>query len=382
MTDTNPTGPAEPNIDPDPVWTYRGYRMKSGEFNTAMVHFYRGEVTRSNVWRTRLDSTTNWAVVVTAAVLTFAFSSASNPHVVMLMSLLLVLLFLVIESRRYRYYELWALRVRLMETDFFAAMLTPPFAPHQEWAMRLVESLLTPEFPIGNREAIGRRLRRNYIWLFLILGLAWLLKLLLHPTPATSIADFLDHAAIGFIAGQWVALAVALFFFAVFLFAFLTIDLRDSPGEVLAQHELLGLPADLLQNLASAASQVLPDELLHRHEQLAIIITDKPDEVSQQLLSLLKRGVTALEGTGMYTGQPRSVLLCAVTPAEIPHLKALVYGTDEKALVVVNPTEEVWGANFASAQPRWQQAIRRRRSRAKTQVSKRPPPDPPDSAPS
>lgn len=357
MTDTDHS---QPNTDPEQVWTYRGYRMKSGEFNTAMVHFYRGEITRSNLWRTRLDSTTNWAVVVTAAVLTFAFSSATNPHVVMLMSLLLVLLFLIIESRRYRYYELWALRVRLMETDFFAAMLTPPFAPHQEWAARLIESLLTPEFPISSREAIGRRLRRNYIWLFLILGLAWSLKLLLHPTPARSLQEFFDHAAIGFIAGQWVILTVMLFFVTILLFALLTIELRDSPGEVLSRGELLGLSGDLLQNLASAASQVLPDELLHRREQLAIIITDQPEAVSEQLLSLLKRGVTALEGVGMYTRQARSVLLCAVTPAEIPHLRSLVYTVDDKALVVVNPTEEIWGANFASGGPRWQQAGRRR----------------------
>ena len=91
-----------------------------------MVHFYRGEITRSNVWRTRLDSTTNWAVVTVGAILTFAFGSAENSHVVILVSFLLVWLFLTIESRRYRYYELWALRVRLMESAiFFSSALMP-----------------------------------------------------------------------------------------------------------------------------------------------------------------------------------------------------------------------------------------------------------------
>lgn len=37
-------------------------------FNTAMVHFYRGEVQRSNTWRNRLDTTTNWAVLTGGAV--------------------------------------------------------------------------------------------------------------------------------------------------------------------------------------------------------------------------------------------------------------------------------------------------------------------------
>jgi uncharacterized membrane protein len=35
-------------------------------------------VHRSNTWRLRLDNTTNWAVVTTGAVLTFAFGTAEN----------------------------------------------------------------------------------------------------------------------------------------------------------------------------------------------------------------------------------------------------------------------------------------------------------------
>jgi uncharacterized membrane protein len=361
MANSSPATENGNNIPPDNadnVWTYRGYRMKGGEFNTAMVHFYRGEVQRSNTWRARLDNTTNWAVVTTGAVLTFAFGSVDHQHVVILISFLLVWLFLVIESRRYRYYELWTLRVRLMETDFFAAMLTPPFTPHPEWATRLADSLLTPEFPISYPEAMGRRLRRNYIWLFLILGLAWLTKLLLHPSPAQSMAEFLQHAAIGFIPGSVIVAIVGAFFLVMVGIAILTSGLRDSAGEVLPHSEALDLSNDLFQNLAAAASQVLPEELslLNRHKHLAIIITEKAEEVSQQLMSFLKRGVTALQGTGMYTGQPRSVLLCAVAPAEVDHLKSLVYRVDENAFVVVNPTEEVWGKGFTDLEPRWKRS--------------------------
>lgn len=344
---------------PEDVWTYRGYKMRPAEFNTAMVHFYRGEVTRSNIWRTRLDSTTNWAVVTTGAALTFAFSSNQNTHVVILITLFLASLFLVIESRRYRYYELWALRVRLMETDFFAAMLIPPFKPHQEWAVRLADSLLNPEFPISNLEAIGRRLRRNYIWLFLILGMAWVFKLALHPSPAYSIRSLLDHAAIGYIPGHLVTLVITGFYLALFLMAFFTLGLQDSPGEVLSRHEILS--SGFFQGLANAASSVLPEEMpfFHRHEQLVIIITTKPNEVSQQLLTVLNRGVTALEGKGMYSGQSRSVLLCAVSPAETQRVKSLVYAVDEHAFVMVNPTEEVLGSGFSRLEPRWRQALTR-----------------------
>jgi len=53
-------------------------RIAPAEFNTAMSHFYRGEVQRSNVWRTRLDTTTYWAVFTSAATLSFSFSSATT----------------------------------------------------------------------------------------------------------------------------------------------------------------------------------------------------------------------------------------------------------------------------------------------------------------
>jgi len=68
-----------PPQDPEePVWTYRGYRLKTSEFVTAMVHFFRAEVQRANLWRQRLDTTTNWAVVATGATLSVACASNGN----------------------------------------------------------------------------------------------------------------------------------------------------------------------------------------------------------------------------------------------------------------------------------------------------------------
>ena len=147
----------------------------SAEFTTAMVHYYRAEIQRSNTWRTRLDATTYWAVVTAGAALSFSLSSPNNHYGVIILDTLLISLFLWIEARRYRYYELWSYRARLLETDFFAAMLVPPFKPHPDWAEALAESLYQPEFPISMWEAIGRRLRRNYLWMYFILACAWVL---------------------------------------------------------------------------------------------------------------------------------------------------------------------------------------------------------------
>jgi uncharacterized membrane protein len=317
-------------------------------FVTQMVHLYRGEIARSNTWRTRLDNTTNWAVVTTAAVLTFTFSAESNPHIVILMSLLLVWLFLVIESRRYRYYELSALRLRFIETQFFASALDSSIEVHSDWAMQLVGSLLNPEFPISFWEAIGRRLRRNYIWIFTILVGAWMVKLMLSPGVTGSWRSLLPYASIGPIPGGLVFLLVGCFYLGLLLVATLTVGLRASPGEVFSDTELLKYPGDIISKLTKAAREVV-----HRHEQLAIIITGKPEEVSEQLLSVLKRGVTGFEGRGMYTGQARHVLFCVVEPSEIPRMKSVVHSADERAFVVVNPTERIWGGGFGNLGPSW-----------------------------
>src|ERR1041385_8050769 len=69
-------------------------RMSAAEFNTAMIHFYRGEVQRSNTWRNRLDTTTNWAVITAGATLSFVFSSPNNPHFVIPINSILVAIFL------------------------------------------------------------------------------------------------------------------------------------------------------------------------------------------------------------------------------------------------------------------------------------------------
>ena len=81
--------PAEP-----PSVTLAGRRLSPSEFNTAMVHFHRAEIQRSNTWRNRLDTTTNWAVLTAGATLSFAFTAPNNPHFVILINTIHVAFFL------------------------------------------------------------------------------------------------------------------------------------------------------------------------------------------------------------------------------------------------------------------------------------------------
>ncbi|MGE5250540.1 MAG: DUF2270 domain-containing protein [Bacteroidota bacterium] len=332
------------------VWTYRGYRLKTSEFVTAMVHLFRAEIQRANVWRQRLDTTTNWAVVSTGATLSIAFSQTDVHHGVIILNSLLVTLFLLIEARRYRYYELWSYRVRLMETDFYAAMLVPPFHPAPDWAESLAENLLTPSFPISMWEAFGRRLRRNYLWIYAILLAAWLAKTYLFPVPATNLSHFIIRAAVGPVPGQVMLGLGAVFYGALLLVAVATLGMTQASGEVLPR---FGVDAghDMRHTTPRSAAGTRPVRSLlhrrqHRQQFLATIITDKADPVGKRIMADLHRGVTLLAGKGMYTGRNRSVLMCALTVTEVHNLKAAVLKEDPDAFVIVSAAQEVLGRGF------------------------------------
>ncbi len=332
---TTEGSPPEHNGDEGDVWTYRGYHLRSSEFTTAMVHFYRGELSRSNTWRLRLDTTTNWAVITTGAALSLAFGTELLPHFILLIELALVLLFWWMESRRYRHYELWAYRVRLMETDFFAAMLIPPFAPGPQWADKLSTSLLTPEFPITMLEALGRRFRRNYQWIILLLVVAWLSKLAVHPVPASAWDMIAARAAIGRVPGLFVIVAVLGISLVLLIAAWVTVNLQETTSEVLPH----GVPALNLDGVE------LPVQLTRR-ERLAIIITQQGSAVAASLMGNLHRGVTSLDGTGCFTGETRNVLLCAIAPQQVNVLQKLVRQVDPNAFVIINQAHEVLGKGF------------------------------------
>lgn len=328
----------------EPVWTYRGYELKASEFTTAMVHFFRAEVQRANVWRQRLDTTTNWAVVSTGALISFAFSQAQGGAVVVLLNMALVTMFLVIEARRYRYYELWSYRIRLMETDFFAAMLVPPFHPSPEWAESLAESLLHPDFPISNWEALGRRLRRNYWWIYAIVGGAWLAQLWLLPATVLSWAEFVTRAGVGGIPGGIVLAGMLAAYLTLTILGLATLPLQHAAGEVLPRHDLPSVGVDEKVQPGLLRAWFRPTR--QRRQLLAVIITAQADKVSQAILKGMGRGVTALTGKGMYTGKERSVLLCALTVTEVAQLKQLAAEADPQTFVVVTPAQGVFGKGF------------------------------------
>ena len=163
---------------------------------TALIHLYRGELGRMTVYRTRLDTTTNWAVGTSAALTTFALGQERAPHFVFLLAVFLDLIFLWMEIRRFRFYELIRMRVRLLELGFYAIVLGK--TPREGWEETLWKSLEVPQSPIGRLQAASVRLRRNYLWLLLAVYLGWLVKL------SFGSAGIIETATVGILPGAFV----------------------------------------------------------------------------------------------------------------------------------------------------------------------------------
>src|SRR5438445_3055109 len=177
----------------------------------AMSHFYRGEMGRIMVWRQRLDITTNWAITSSTAIITIAFSTRGVPHIIFFFNLAIVWAMLWIEARRYRFYDAFRARVRMLEAHFLVPMVMENREMLQgEWKKLVCEDLILPCFKISKLEAVGRRLKRNYVFIFILILLAWVTKIFLHASaPINDIVSFYHALRIGHIPSWLVALVFA-----------------------------------------------------------------------------------------------------------------------------------------------------------------------------
>ena len=202
-------GPADP---------YVGRGLLDAEMgpSSALAHLYRGEIHRMKLWRERLDRTTNWAVLLMAAILTWAFSNETNPHYVILIGNAAVVLFLTIEARRYRAYDIWRSRVRSLQQNVFAKGLDPSVElSNPNWRTELASDYRQPTLKITTEEAIAHRLRRIYLPLFGVLLVAWTIRITAFATES-----WLATARVGAIPGAVVALTVAAFYVTALVVAF------------------------------------------------------------------------------------------------------------------------------------------------------------------
>ena len=202
--DFDPTAPEERNIGRELV-------DESAGLGSVAAHLYRGEVDRMTMWRQRLDQTTRWAVTLMAAILTWAFSSRTNPHYILLIGMVIVATFLWVEARRYRGYDVWRSRVRMLQRNLFAEAFDPSQGiERSDWRALLSDDYHNPKPKISHFEALSHRLRRVYLPLLGVLLVAWVVRI----TAFEPGVPWWRTAAVGRIPGTAITAAVAAVYLA------------------------------------------------------------------------------------------------------------------------------------------------------------------------
>lgn len=118
---------------------------------------------------------------------------------------------------------------------------------------------------------------------------------------------------------------------------------------VLAGMGIFGIHTGLYSIVAVFVMGKVSDALLDglKFAKMAYIISDSPLVISERIMKKLDRGVTGLNGKGMYSGQDKNVLVCVVSKKEVVKLIDIVKEADEKAFVIVSDAKEVLGEGFA-----------------------------------
>lgn len=83
-----------------------------------------------------------------------------------------------------------------------------------------------------------------------------------------------------------------------------------------------------------------------------LIISEKWNEISDQIKTTLNRGITVLYGEGGFSRKQENILYTIVTFQELSRLKELVRRIDPMAFLVVSDTLEVMGKRIGN-QPHW-----------------------------
>ncbi len=82
------------------------------------------------------------------------------------------------------------------------------------------------------------------------------------------------------------------------------------------------------------------------YSKVALIISDRYEEIARAIDTQLDRGVTLLRGQGYYTRTDKFVILSAVKRKQLAQLKDLVMAIDPSAFIILQDAHQVLGDGF------------------------------------
>jgi uncharacterized membrane protein len=145
--------------------------MIEDKYLQVVAHFYRGEMNRLTVYRTRLDNTFQYSILLTSALLVFNLQHSTLQYFPLLI-LFLNFLFCFVETRRYRYFLIIQNRVCIMEKGFLCHQVLNK-ENDLNWKTELVNIFSNVNFTKSFFTCFCIRYFRNYIWLIDFIILVW-----------------------------------------------------------------------------------------------------------------------------------------------------------------------------------------------------------------
>ena len=80
--------------------------------------------------------------------------------------------------------------------------------------------------------------------------------------------------------------------------------------------------------------------------KLLIIISDKNQQIAEQIGEKVGKGTTGLFGKGMYTNEQKLVLICAASRGDVARVKQVAKSIDPNSFIIVANAREVVGLGF------------------------------------
>lgn len=80
--------------------------------------------------------------------------------------------------------------------------------------------------------------------------------------------------------------------------------------------------------------------------KLVIIISNKSQEISEEIGDKVGKGTTGLFGKGMYTNEHKTILMCAASRGDVARVKQIAKKIDPKSFIIITNAREVVGLGF------------------------------------
>jgi len=83
------------------------------------------------------------------------------------------------------------------------------------------------------------------------------------------------------------------------------------------------------------------------HSKAILVVTGNPQEIAQDIMVKLGRGVTLFNAEGAYSGEDKKVVYCIVSRTELSRVKEIIHRHDHEAFLAISEVHEVVGEGFS-----------------------------------